>query len=48
MFRPDFFGGLVGLENYYLMYLAGMALWGIIFAMQKLRTGGPATPITQS
>ncbi|ORJ57592.1 TRAP transporter permease [Geothermobacter hydrogeniphilus] len=37
MFRPDFFGNLLGLENHYLCYLLGVALLGVIYAMQKPR-----------
>lgn len=48
MFRPDFFGRLAGLDNYYFMYLAGLALYGIIYALQKVRKGEPLTPATQN
>ena len=37
MFRPGFFAGFVGIENHYLSYLVGLALWAAIFALQKLR-----------
>lgn len=37
MFRPGFFAGFVGIENHYLSYLIGLALWGAIFGLQKLR-----------
>ncbi len=37
MFRPGFFAALVGVENKHIMYLPGLALWGAIFALQKLR-----------
>ncbi len=40
MFRPEFFGHLIGLDNHYLSYLLGLGLWGVIFAMQKLRSRG--------
>ncbi|MHB1397471.1 MAG: TRAP transporter permease [Trichloromonadaceae bacterium] len=37
MFRPGFFAGYIGIENHYLSYLVGLALWGAIFGLQKLR-----------
>lgn len=37
MFRPDFFGRLVGLENHYLVYLVGAILWCGIYGWQKAR-----------
>ena len=37
MFRPGFFAGFVGISNHYLSYLVGLALWGGIFALQKMR-----------
>jgi hypothetical protein len=46
MFRPGFFAGLVGVANKNWMYLAGMALYGVIFAWQKMRGGmSPAMPV---
>ena len=44
MFRPDFFGRIAGLGNYYYMYLAGLALWGIIYMLQKGREKIKAAP----
>ncbi|MCK4536438.1 MAG: TRAP transporter permease [Desulfuromonadales bacterium] len=41
MFRPDFFGRIAGLGNYYYMYLAGLALWGVVFMIQKARDRKP-------
>jgi len=43
MFRPDFFARLVGIENHYLAYLFGVALWGGIYLLQKMRGG--STPV---
>jgi hypothetical protein len=40
MFRPGFFAHYVGIDNHYLSYLVGAALWGLIFGLQKLRTRG--------
>ena len=37
MFRPGYWGHLIGLENHYLSYLIGCTLYAAIFAMQKLR-----------
>ena len=37
MFRPGFFAGFVGISNHYLSYLVGLTLWGVIFALQKMR-----------
>ncbi len=37
MFRPGFWGNLVGLENHYLSYLIGVSLYAVIFAFQKVR-----------
>lgn len=42
MFRPDFFGRLIGLENHYLAYLIGLALWCGIYSWQKIRSKGAA------
>ncbi|OEU73266.1 MAG: C4-dicarboxylate ABC transporter [Desulfuromonadales bacterium C00003068] len=43
MFRPDFFARVVGIENHYLAYLFGVALWGGIYLLQKMRGG--STPV---
>ena len=43
MFRPDFFARLISIENHYLAYLLGVALWGGIYFLQKLRGG--STPV---
>jgi len=37
MFRPDYFARFVNLDNYYLVYVAGLALWAIIYLLQKMR-----------
>ncbi|KIH75960.1 TRAP transporter, 4TM/12TM fusion protein [Geoalkalibacter ferrihydriticus] len=37
MFRPGFFAGFVGVENHYLSYLVGLALYAGIFALQTWR-----------
>ncbi len=37
MFRPGFFAHYVGIDNHYLSYLVGLALWGGIYALQRLR-----------
>lgn len=37
MFRPDFFGHQLRVENHYLCYLLGVALLGGIYAIQKPR-----------
>ncbi len=37
MFRPDFWGHLIGLENHYICYLAGVALLVVIYLMQLPR-----------
>ncbi|BCA78615.1 TRAP transporter permease [Desulfuromonas sp. AOP6] len=37
MFRPGFFASYVGISNHYMSYLVGLALWGGIFALQKIR-----------
>ncbi|WP_305042296.1 TRAP transporter permease, partial [Geoalkalibacter sp.] len=37
MFRPGFFAHYVGIDNHYLSYLVGVALYAAIFALQKLR-----------
>ncbi len=39
MFRPGYWGHLIGLENHYLSYLLGLALYAFIFTLQKLRSG---------
>jgi TRAP-type uncharacterized transport system fused permease subunit len=39
MFRPGFFAGLAGVSNKNWMYLVGLALYGVIFAWQKMRSG---------
>lgn len=43
MFRPDFFARVVGIENHYLAYLLGVALWAGIYFLQKMRGG--STPV---
>jgi TRAP transporter 4TM/12TM fusion protein len=46
MFRPGFFAGLVGVANKNWMYLIGLALYGVIFAWQKMRSGlAPAASV---
>ncbi|HXV22611.1 MAG TPA: TRAP transporter permease [Desulfuromonadales bacterium] len=46
MFRPGFFAGLVGVANKNWMYLIGLALYGVIFAWQKMRAGmAPAASV---
>ncbi len=47
MFRPGFFARFVGIDNHYLSYLVGLALWGAIFAWQKLRSGAWGRPKAQ-
>ncbi|MDO3377643.1 TRAP transporter permease [Geoalkalibacter halelectricus] len=42
MFRPGFFAGFIGIENHYLSYMVGLALYLVIFALQKLRTRKPS------
>ncbi|PLX83869.1 MAG: C4-dicarboxylate ABC transporter [Desulfuromonas sp.] len=44
MFRPDFFAGLAGVGNRYLMYPLGLLLLGLVYALQKARSrrGGSA------
>jgi TRAP transporter 4TM/12TM fusion protein len=37
MFRPDFFAALLGLDNKYLLYLAGLCVMGLVFMLQRLR-----------
>ncbi|MGE4343830.1 MAG: TRAP transporter permease [Geoalkalibacter sp.] len=39
MFRPGFFAHYVGIDNHYLSYLVGLALYGGVMALQKLRGG---------
>jgi TRAP transporter 4TM/12TM fusion protein len=39
MFRPGYFAHYLGIDNHYLSYLVGLALWGAIYALQRLRTG---------
>lgn len=43
MFRPDFFARYVGIDNHYYAYLLGVALWGGIYLLQKMRGG--STPV---
>lgn len=38
MFRPGFFAHFVGIDNHYLSYLVGLALYAVIFALQYLRS----------
>jgi TRAP-type uncharacterized transport system fused permease subunit len=45
MFRPGFFARYVGIDNHYLSYLVGLALWGAIYAMQRLRVKKTAPPL---
>ncbi len=44
MFRPYFFANLIGIEERHLSYLLGAALFGAIYAVQKLRTRGGNRP----
>jgi len=37
MFRPGYFAGLVGIENKYWVYPAGLILMGLIILLQKMR-----------
>ncbi|PNU20143.1 C4-dicarboxylate ABC transporter [Geothermobacter hydrogeniphilus] len=37
MFRPDFFGELLGIENHYIAYIPGLIVLGLVIAWQKLR-----------
>lgn len=46
MFRPDFFARLVGIENHYFAYLLGVALWGGLYLLQKMRGG--STPVASA
>jgi TRAP-type uncharacterized transport system fused permease subunit len=39
MFRPGYFAHYLGIDNHYLSYLVGLALWGAIYALQRFRTG---------
>ena len=39
MFRPGFFAHYVGIDNHYLSYLVGLALYVGVMALQKLRGG---------
>ncbi|WP_305044067.1 TRAP transporter permease [Geoalkalibacter sp.] len=41
MFRPGFFAHFVGIDNHYLSYLVGLALYLVVFALQRLRAGKP-------
>jgi TRAP transporter 4TM/12TM fusion protein len=45
MFRPGFFAHYVGIENHYLSYLVGLALWGAIYAMQRMRIKKAGNPL---
>ncbi|TYO98209.1 TRAP transporter 4TM/12TM fusion protein [Geothermobacter ehrlichii] len=45
MFRPDFWGHLIGLENHYICYLAGVALLVVIYLMQLPRARKHAAAI---
>ena len=45
MFRPYYFAGLIGVEERHLSYLLGAALFGAIYAFQKLRTRGSNRPV---
>ncbi len=45
MFRPGFFAHFVGIDNHYLSYLVGLALWGAIYATQRLRVKKTDTPL---
>jgi TRAP-type uncharacterized transport system fused permease subunit len=45
MFRPGFFAHYVGIDNHYLSYLVGLALWGAIYAMQRLRVKKTGPPL---
>lgn len=42
MFRPGFFARFVGIDNHYLSYLVGLALYAVIFALQYLRSRKPS------
>jgi len=37
MFRPDYFARFIHLDNYYWVYVAGLALWAIIYLLQTVR-----------
>jgi TRAP-type uncharacterized transport system fused permease subunit len=45
MFRPGFFAHYVGIDNHYLSYLVGLALWGAIYAMQRMRVKKTDSPL---
>ena len=45
MFRPGFFAHYVGIDNHYLSYLVGLALWGAIYAMQRMRVKKTGSPL---
>ena len=48
MFRPDYFARWVNLENYHLIYVAGLALWAIIYLLQKMRKKVAGAPFSQT
>ncbi|RME36378.1 MAG: DUF3394 domain-containing protein, partial [Deltaproteobacteria bacterium] len=37
MFRPDFFGDLLGIENHYVAYIPGLIVLGLVIFWQKWR-----------
>ncbi|TYO98501.1 TRAP transporter 4TM/12TM fusion protein [Geothermobacter ehrlichii] len=37
MFRPDFFGDLLGIENHYVAYIPGVIVLVLVIAWQKMR-----------
>jgi TRAP transporter 4TM/12TM fusion protein len=45
MFRPGFFAHYIGIDNHYLSYLVGLALWGAIYAMQRIRVKKAGSPL---
>ncbi|WP_027714361.1 TRAP transporter permease [Desulfuromonas sp. TF] len=48
MFRPGFFAGFIGIENHYLSYLIGLALYGAIFGLQKMRIAKNSSAVAQA
>ncbi len=43
MFRPGFFSEFAGMDTKYWMYLIGIALWGVIYLLQRPRRPGAET-----
>jgi len=37
MFRPDFFGEILGIENHYIAYIPGLILLAVVIGWQKMR-----------